>query len=476
MADLFEFDIGDAAEPSRDITQFMTHCTINKNVQQLRNHQMMRSVSPNQGSNPPFKKSKWTPEEDRLLMDSVNKHGMGNWSLVSQAVPGRTGKQCRERWINQLCPALNKDNWTPQEDAILIQQQRIHGNFWTKIAQFLPGRSSNNVKNRWSWLSRHRVPSTLAAQMMPILLQQQQNQSNSMVTSPNLNNVLNNNDNNNLTQTACNGSQSPNPTMNGLTLPIIPKSRPPMPQIHYPQQQTVPQHEVQWGSDQTPPIHFKFAFSDPYDTNLSAPTSYDNNASISSANEFLSFDENPFSDIHFNSPSNNNNSNNKVGSLNAMPGGFGSKVGSLNSLNFMKHIQSNINTNINTNSSSFNNNTISLSFNNNNSKNGLNLNENGSHSFNDNLNDINGLNGNGFNFNFQANNPNGNPSQSDHSNVNPFSDAFGNPFENNPFGNNTGNEKGASGISDSFSAGQLSEFAFPTDDVFHQFDEWDSPF
>ena len=124
----------------------------------------------------PFKKSKWTPDEDKLLIESVKLHGMGNWSLVAQGIPGRTGKQCRERWINQLSPALNKDNWTAQEDAILIQQQRMHGNVWSKIAQFLPGRSANSVKNRWSWLSRHRVPPSLAAQMMPYIVQQQQKQ------------------------------------------------------------------------------------------------------------------------------------------------------------------------------------------------------------------------------------------------------------------------------------------------------------
>ncbi|EAY06501.1 Myb-like DNA-binding domain containing protein [Trichomonas vaginalis G3] len=115
---------------------------------------------------PSFKKAKWTPDEDKLLIDSVKRNGMSNWSLVAKEVPGRTGKQCRERWTNQLCPDLNKDNWTPQEDQILLKQQQINGNFWAKIAKFLPGRSPNAIKNRWSWLSRHRIPAMFAAQMM----------------------------------------------------------------------------------------------------------------------------------------------------------------------------------------------------------------------------------------------------------------------------------------------------------------------
>ena len=108
------------------------------------------------------KKCKWTPEEDKCLIDSVKKHGMTNWSLVATAVFGRTGKQCRERWTNQLCPVLNKGDWTAQEDEILIKQQQLHGNTWSKIARYLPGRSLNAVKNRWSWLSRHNVINALS--------------------------------------------------------------------------------------------------------------------------------------------------------------------------------------------------------------------------------------------------------------------------------------------------------------------------
>jgi hypothetical protein len=71
--------------------------------------------------------------------------------------------------MNQLCPAFNTEHWTPQEDAVLIEQQRVFGNVWSQIAQFLAGRSPNSVKNRWSWLSRHTLSPTLAAQMMPYL-------------------------------------------------------------------------------------------------------------------------------------------------------------------------------------------------------------------------------------------------------------------------------------------------------------------
>jgi hypothetical protein len=155
----FPFDLADDAPP-RDMSQFLTtgepdfpHAT---------------SCVQSPVSSPALiKKSKWTPDEDNLLTESVHEHGMTNWTLVATAVTGRSGKQCRERWMNQLCPWLNKENWTPQEDVILLQQQRVYGNVWSQVAHFLPGRSANSVKNRWSWLSRHHLR-TPAAPGMPL--------------------------------------------------------------------------------------------------------------------------------------------------------------------------------------------------------------------------------------------------------------------------------------------------------------------
>ena len=196
-----------------DMSQFMTDVPEHSHSA---SHSMVQSPVP-----PPpaatFKKSKWTPDEDKLLVEGVKQHGMGNWSLVAQNIPGRTGKQCRERWINQLSPTLNKDNWSAQEDAILVQQQRLHGNVWSKIAQFLPGRSANSVKNRWSWLSRHRVPPSLAAQMMPFVVQQHKQQEAQRM--------------------------------------------PPMPQIFHTPMQTAPTERM-W-PEQLPQQSGRFAFSDP---------------------------------------------------------------------------------------------------------------------------------------------------------------------------------------------------------------------
>jgi len=105
-----------------------------------------------------YKKSKWTPAEDRALVESVKIHGTKNWIAVSTLVPGRNSKQCRERWTAQLDPTLNHNEFTPQEDAIIIFQHQANGPIWAKIATFLPGRSATAVKNRFNWLSRRHLP------------------------------------------------------------------------------------------------------------------------------------------------------------------------------------------------------------------------------------------------------------------------------------------------------------------------------
>ena len=100
------------------------------------------------------KKRKWTSEEDFLLIQAVNTYGVDNWNLVSQRIDNRSGKQCRERWMSNICPTLIKDTWTHQEDLILIQKQSEFGNKWTLIHNFLPGRSNTSIKNRWKCLCR----------------------------------------------------------------------------------------------------------------------------------------------------------------------------------------------------------------------------------------------------------------------------------------------------------------------------------
>jgi hypothetical protein len=47
-------------------------------------------------------KGGWSKNEDKNLIDLVSKFGPKKWSLIAEKLPGRIGKQCRERWYNHL--------------------------------------------------------------------------------------------------------------------------------------------------------------------------------------------------------------------------------------------------------------------------------------------------------------------------------------------------------------------------------------
>ena len=91
------------------------------------------------------------------MRNLVKEHGTKHWKEIAisfnRTLPksDRSGKQCRDRWLNYLAPNINKEEVTDSERYKLCHYWLQLGNSWVKISRSM-GRTENWVKNNWKKL------------------------------------------------------------------------------------------------------------------------------------------------------------------------------------------------------------------------------------------------------------------------------------------------------------------------------------
>jgi hypothetical protein len=94
-------------------------------------------------------KCKFTKAEDARLLAVISRGTSDDWAQVAREMPGRTPRQCRERWNNYVSPAITWLPWTDSEELTLAQKYRELGPRWAVILRWFPGRAKNQLKNHW---------------------------------------------------------------------------------------------------------------------------------------------------------------------------------------------------------------------------------------------------------------------------------------------------------------------------------------
>lgn len=139
--------------------------TVNKNQAPLKNLTKNNVIFQNDSKNffsqdkKGFQPSrrKFTDKEDIILKSAVKIFGTSNWKIIASMVPGRTPRQCRDRYTNYLAPGLVRLEWSEEEDKLLAEKYIMFGPQWTKIRQYFPTRSANDIKNRYNYTVCRKV-------------------------------------------------------------------------------------------------------------------------------------------------------------------------------------------------------------------------------------------------------------------------------------------------------------------------------
>nr|CAG8580088.1 14461_t:CDS:2 [Entrophospora candida] len=88
------------------------------------------------------KKGRWSKEEDKMLVEYVDRNGPRNWKDAADCLKIRNPKQCRERWDGHLKFGGSR------EEELEVTKLREEGLRWRDIAKKIGnGRTPNSIKN-----------------------------------------------------------------------------------------------------------------------------------------------------------------------------------------------------------------------------------------------------------------------------------------------------------------------------------------
>ncbi|XP_068085149.1 snRNA-activating protein complex subunit 4-like [Anabrus simplex] len=109
-----------------------------------------------------MRNSKWTKEDDKALQHCIQKFQIGNyipWQKVAYYMENRTKLQLYNRWCYSLNPTIHKGRFTKEEDILILAGIKKYGKDFSQISQYLHGRTSVQVRDRYNTIVQYMKPS-----------------------------------------------------------------------------------------------------------------------------------------------------------------------------------------------------------------------------------------------------------------------------------------------------------------------------
>jgi hypothetical protein len=91
--------------------------------------------------------------------------GQNSWPKVAFRIPGRSARQCRDRWRHYFQAPLDEQPWSLQEDLIFRKAVAICGTRWSVIQPLLTGRSESELRRHWLFQNCKRDAAKVAEPM-----------------------------------------------------------------------------------------------------------------------------------------------------------------------------------------------------------------------------------------------------------------------------------------------------------------------
>ncbi|XP_058804334.1 uncharacterized protein LOC131671714 isoform X2 [Phymastichus coffea] len=103
---------------------------------------------------PHLKKGRFSPQEDRMLEDAVEKYGENFSKIAALVMNHRTNIQLKEHFYTLQAKKNSSKEWTLEGDEKLLQLKRKYGSNWSKIASEIPNISRVQARLRYASLMR----------------------------------------------------------------------------------------------------------------------------------------------------------------------------------------------------------------------------------------------------------------------------------------------------------------------------------